>query len=291
MISLPSRLPQNVNTCLFHKEEVITGTFSANAKSFRELTEDHKIQKEKILTAMSQQILDTELSFQSEDKTISRGLCRESSFRSQNSRANNANGPIRRARKASTSMISKIKQNLSRDSSCRSLNTSCDDLSRQSSFRSLDTSATSASSGGGILMLELIELKEELAQEKEELDYLRQQVVEEERKRDELKHQADEEAKIKSLCSELVELSHVYEDLEDSIGILDLEMQMLDDESWTLQQHINVENNKERGGRPTMIKQRSSRSLRHQKRRSTAPLSSINRLDSLQQNPMISRTA
>jgi len=230
---------------------------------------------------MPEQILDTELSIQSEGTTMSTCLSRESSFRSQNSRASNTNG-----RKASTSMISKIKQNLSRESSCRSLNTSNDDLSRQSSFRSLDTSASSC---GGILMLELIELKEELAQEKEELDYLRQQVVEAEMRRDELKRQADEEAKIKSLCLELMDLSYVYDDLNDSIGMLNLDMEVLDEESWKVQQHTNVENTK--GKRPSMTKQRSSRRIRHEKRRSTAPLSSVNRLDSLQHNPMIPRTA
>mmetsp|Transcript_10927 Transcript_10927/g.16107 ORF Transcript_10927/g.16107 Transcript_10927/m.16107 type:complete len:172 (-) Transcript_10927:40-555(-) len=159
---------------------------------------------------------------------------------------------------------------------------------------------SSMESSGGILMLELIELKEELAQEREELDYLRQQHLDEKIKHDSLAQKVTRQSARRSLYWELMELQYTFDDLNQTIGMYGLEIEILNVENKKLEQRIIHENNHGKGMRPTLSKtrslrmlpnKRSSRSLRHQKRRETAPLVSRHLLNFPQSNSMIPRTA
>merc|ERR1712113_831629 len=142
--------------------------------------------------------------------------------------------------------------------------------------------------------LELIQLKLKLAEEKEGLDYLRQEVLKETLKRDDLQRRIDQQAETIRLCLQVMDLSHLCDDLNESIGILDLDAEMTRDENWKLEQEIIVEHKKERSKNTTSMasplnQRRSSRSLRHQRRRNAAAHSPAHRSCSL--HPIITRAA
>mmetsp|Transcript_16751 Transcript_16751/g.25315 ORF Transcript_16751/g.25315 Transcript_16751/m.25315 type:complete len:180 (-) Transcript_16751:69-608(-) len=140
--------------------------------------------------------------------------------------------------------------------------------------------------------LQLIQLKLKLAQEKEGLDYLQQEVLKETLKLDDLQRRVDQQAETNRLCLQVMDLSYLCDDLNESIGIFDLDAEMTRDEKWKLEQEIIVEHKKERRKNTIsmsspMNQRRSSRSLRHQKRRNAAAYSPAHRSCSLQ--PIISR--
>eukprot|EP00547_Thalassionema_nitzschioides_P003934 CAMPEP_0194201194 /NCGR_PEP_ID=MMETSP0156-20130528/1531_1 /TAXON_ID=33649 /ORGANISM="Thalassionema nitzschioides, Strain L26-B" /LENGTH=161 /DNA_ID=CAMNT_0038926325 /DNA_START=66 /DNA_END=551 /DNA_ORIENTATION=+ len=128
---------------------------------------------------------------------------------------------------------------------------------------------------GGILFLEVLELKEELCVEREELDYLEQQSAGVLKVRNALHQQNKEKKSITELYSEIEELEQLIEDLDEDLEIRSFETKMVNSHNDEMKRRIQnllrkpTEPKPERRG--SMVR-RTSRYLRHQKRRNTAPL-------------------
>lgn len=135
--------------------------------------------------------------------------------------------------------------------------------------------ADSESSAGGIIFLEVVEMKEEICFEKQELDYLYQEQRQEQRSRDMLHHalqEADE------LLVSLKEMQDMYNDLEEEIEMLASETAFIDAKNSELKEEIQrllVEKGESQPQRRSSVAtppsqsehRKTCRYLRHQKRR------------------------
>lgn len=129
---------------------------------------------------------------------------------------------------------------------------------------------------GGILYLEVLELKEEIATEKEELDYLHNQTNETLKTRNSLREQNKRNKSINDLYSELEELRQLLEDLDEDIEMKAFETKTVkaysDDLRLEIENTIRKTSEEKRPNRRGSMTRRSSRYFRHQKRRQSAPL-------------------
>eukprot|EP00546_Thalassionema_frauenfeldii_P010248 CAMPEP_0178925516 /NCGR_PEP_ID=MMETSP0786-20121207/17957_1 /TAXON_ID=186022 /ORGANISM="Thalassionema frauenfeldii, Strain CCMP 1798" /LENGTH=162 /DNA_ID=CAMNT_0020600409 /DNA_START=533 /DNA_END=1021 /DNA_ORIENTATION=- len=129
---------------------------------------------------------------------------------------------------------------------------------------------------GGILYLEVLELKEEIAVEKEELDYLHNQMNEALKTRNGLREQNKAKKSINDLYSELEELRQLLEDLDEDIEMKIFETKTVKVYSEDLRREIKntlrKASEEKRPSRRASMTRRSSRYFRHQKRRQSAPL-------------------
>lgn len=151
------------------------------------------------------------------------------------------------------------------------LNDECMNLSSASisPSKALDTNK------GGILYLEVLELKEEIALEKEDLDYLHQQSNETLKNRNALHKENRKIKSISELELEIEELQQLCEDLDEEIEMHVFETKMIEAHNDELKRQIEAklrQPSEPRPSRRSSMIRRTSRYLRHQKRRQSAPL-------------------
>lgn len=100
---------------------------------------------------------------------------------------------------------------------------------------------------GGILLLEVVELKEELATEKQELDHLHQLCNKSKKttshlrkniRQNSLESLSERVLKVQNVHLDLEELQSFYDDLQESIEIFSLETQMMEEQNSNLRNQI-----------------------------------------------------
>lgn len=165
---------------------------------------------------------------------------------------------------------------------------------------------------GGILFLELVELKEELCIEKQELDYLEQQRTQLEASIKSLSHQVEKADTILNMQIAFKELQQVLDEIEEETDMLTLEISVIESNNLELkdqiQQLLIMEKDEDKRERRSSRKiendevdlaskqdekpkRRSSRYLRHQRRRMNQFSHSFNTTDSVSMNSSLSSMA
>lgn len=123
----------------------------------------------------------------------------------------------------------------------------------------------------GILFLEILEMKERLCLERQELDNLTLECEELEHTRKHM-NRLKEMEELKKAKLEFRELQLTYHDLDESMDMLSLETELIKNEQSSLTELLKRRNSiqaKKEEARDTLKKQ-TSRFIRHQKRRNSA---------------------